>query len=71
MRQIINISLPPAMTKTVKSAVKVGGYASVSEFFRMLVRDWQENQLLREIDESRMEIKKGKGTVLTSLKNLR
>lgn len=71
MREVINISLPMPMFKTVKSAVKTGSYASTSEFFRALLRDWQEGKLLNELNESRLEIAAGKGRILKSLKDLR
>lgn len=71
MRQIINLSLPSPMVKVVKTAVKTGCYSSTSEFFRELLRDWQESQLLKELNESRLEIAAGKGRVLKSLKNLK
>lgn len=71
MREVINISLPSTMAKTVKTAVKRGSYASTSEFFRALLRDWQEGKLLNELNESRVEIAAGRGKILNSLKNLR
>lgn len=71
MRQVINISLPDTMAKTVKKAVKTGDYSSTSEFFRHLVRDWQENKIMTELSESRLELASGKGKVLKSLKDLR
>lgn len=71
MREIINISLPSPMAKTVKTAVKKNGYVSTSEFFRELLRDWQAGKLLNELNESREEIKNGKGKILKSLKDLR
>ena len=71
MREIINISLPSTMVKTVKNAVKEGDYISTSEFFRDLLRNWQSNKLLSELNKSREEIKAGKGKVLKSLKDLR
>ncbi len=71
MRQVINISLPSKMAKTVKRAVNEGNFMSTSEFFRELLRDWQEGKLLRELEESRREIAAGKGKVLRSLKSLR
>jgi antitoxin ParD1/3/4 len=71
MREVINISLPSPMAKTVKTAVKTGDYASTSEFFRHLLRDWQEGKLLAELNESKLEIASGKGKVLNSLKALR
>lgn len=59
------------MFKTVKSAVKTGEYASTSEFFRFLLRKWQEDRLLKELNDSRREISAGKGKILKSLKDLR
>jgi len=71
MREVINISLPSPMAKTVKKAVKNGDYASTSEFFRHLLRDWQEGKLLAELNASRLEIAQGRGRVLKSLKDLK
>lgn len=70
MREVINISLPSSMAKTVKSAVKAGNYISTSEFFRDLLRNWQEDKLLNELNKSRLEIAQGKGKILKSLKDL-
>lgn len=71
MREVINISLPSPMVKTIKKAVKTGSYSSTSEFFRDLLRNWQKGKLLDELNESRMEITAGKGKILSSLKALR
>ncbi|MBU3924515.1 ribbon-helix-helix domain-containing protein [Patescibacteria group bacterium] len=71
MREVINISLPSSTVKTIKKAVKDGNYISTSEFFRDLLRSWQESQLLIELDKSREEIKAGKGKILKSLKALK
>jgi len=71
MRNIINISLPAEMVKIVKQEVKKGKYASVSEFFRALLREYEESKLLAEIEESRREFKAGKGKVLHSFRDLR
>jgi len=71
MRNIINISLPVEMVKIVKREVKKGKYASVSEFFRALLREYEENKLLAEIEESHREFKSGKGKVLHSFRDLR
>lgn len=71
MRSIINISLPSEMAKVIKKEVKRGQYASTSEFFRSLVRSWQEEKLLTDLKESQLEITKGNGKVLRSLKDLR
>ncbi|MFH1392254.1 MAG: ribbon-helix-helix domain-containing protein [bacterium] len=71
MRSVVNISLPSTMTQEVKLAVKKEGFVSVSEFFRSLLRSWMEGKLLVELEQSREEIKAGKGKVLKSLKDLR
>lgn len=72
MRNIINISLPAAMAKLVRREVKKGKYASISEFFRYLLREYEkEGKLLAELEESQKEFNAGKGKVLRSLKDLR
>lgn len=71
MRTIINISVPASVKEEVEYEVKSGGYASVSEFFRVLIRERKENILARDIEQSRYEFKAGKGRVLRSLKDLR
>ena len=71
MRAIINISLPEPMAITVEQAVATGKYATKSEFFRSLLRNWSEQQLVNELSQSRMEMKLGKGKLLKSLKDLR
>ena len=70
MRKVINISLPSQMATKIKKIVKTGKYATTSEFFRHLIREWEESQLLKELKESQKEIKSGKGKVLKSLKDL-
>ncbi|MBI4599984.1 hypothetical protein HY732_03610 [Candidatus Uhrbacteria bacterium] len=71
MRTVVNISLPATMVKVVETTVKERSYASKSEFFRTLLRLWMEGQLREEIEESRTELKNGKGKILRSLKYLR
>lgn len=71
MRKVINISLPAELDKEVTKAVKSGRYATKSEFFRDLLRLWEEEQLLMSIRESQKEIAQGKGKLLKSLKALR
>jgi Arc/MetJ-type ribon-helix-helix transcriptional regulator len=71
MRTVINISLPQPLSTAVEEAVSSGQYASKSEFFRSLLRLWLEGKLLRELEESRVEFKVGKGKLLKSLKDLR
>jgi len=71
MREVINLSLPSEMAQIVKKAVKSGHYTSTSEFFRDLLRKWQEEKLHQEIAESEKEFVAGKGKALRSLKDLR
>lgn len=70
MRTVINISLPKKMAAGVEQAVKQGNYASKSEFFRDMLRLWEEEQLLKGLRESQKEIAAGKGKILKSLKQL-
>jgi metal-responsive CopG/Arc/MetJ family transcriptional regulator len=71
MREIINISLPKELNRTVEEIIKKEKYATKSEFFRDLLRMRIEGKILKELAESREELSKGKGKILKSLKNLR
>lgn len=71
MRQIVNISLPQNLANLVEDTVAVEGYASKSEFFRELLRNWADLRLLTELNKSRQEIIGGKGKTLKSLQDLR
>jgi len=71
MRAIINISLPETMALTVERAVATGEYATKSEFFRTLIRNWSEQKLANELKQSSVEMQLGKGKLLKSLKDLR
>lgn len=73
MRNVINISLPDEMARTVRRQVKSGSFATTSEFFRHLVRLWDANELGQELKNRREEIRTGKvkAKVLRSLHDLR
>jgi putative addiction module CopG family antidote len=71
MRKILSISLPNQMVVKIKDEVKTGKYATASEFIRFLIREWEEDELLKELRQSQKEMKAGKGVILKSLKNLR
>ena len=71
MRTIVNISLPAQLNSVVEAELSSGNYASKSEFFRTLLRNWMEGRLAKELEESRNELKVGKGKVLKSLSDLR
>jgi len=71
MRSIINISLPQQLSWAVDKEVKSGAYATKSEFFRYLLRLWFEGKMLKELNNSRVELQNNKGKLLNSLKDLR
>lgn len=71
MRNIVNISLPEQMVKAVEDGIKKEHFSSKSEFFRSLLRSWMEEKLLKELNESRNELRNGKGKLLKSLRDLR
>ena len=71
MREVINLSLPKAMAKSVDDIVKEGNYATRSEFFRDLLRMWMDGRIMSELAESRRELASSKGKVLKTLKDLR
>jgi Arc/MetJ-type ribon-helix-helix transcriptional regulator len=71
MRSILNISLPSSLAETVKKEVKDGQFASTSEFFRHLLRLWNEEKLERDIKQSERDFSRGRFKVLKSLKDLR
>ena len=70
MRKIINISLPEELNKLVEKEIKKGKFASKSEFIRNLLRLWEEKKLIGKLEDSRKEIKGGKGKALRSLADL-
>lgn len=71
MRAIINISVPEKMKTEIEEAVKVGGYATKSEFLRDVLRFWKEHSAVASIRQSQKEFAQGKGKTLRSLKDLR
>ena len=50
MRASVNISLPQDMRQWVEEQVRNGGYGTVSEYFRELLRQAQKQQAREEID---------------------
>jgi len=71
MRNVVNISLPEETIKTIKAEVKADGYASVSEFFRSIIRERNVHKLEKELKEDRLSFEAGKGKTLHSLNDLR
>ena len=71
MRSILNISLPSSLANMVKKEVKKGSFASTSEFFRHLLRLWNEDKLSRTLKKSEHDFVNGNFKALKSLKDLR
>jgi Arc/MetJ-type ribon-helix-helix transcriptional regulator len=71
MRNIVNISMPASLRKEVETYVEEGQYASISEFFRDMVRTWKRNALLEGLRESQKEFRAGKAKKFVSFKDLR
>ncbi|MFA6376482.1 MAG: ribbon-helix-helix protein, CopG family [Candidatus Paceibacterota bacterium] len=71
MRNIVTISLPKQLDDELEKEVKTGRFASKSEFVRCLIRLWQEEKILNELEQGKKEIKAGLGKELKSLKDLR
>lgn len=67
----MNISLPAQMATLVRDEIKSGGYTSISEFFRELVREWSKQKAINDVKISMKEFKQGKVKVLRSLVDLR
>ncbi|HLD21111.1 MAG TPA: ribbon-helix-helix domain-containing protein [Patescibacteria group bacterium] len=70
MRTIVNISLPKALTKEVERGIKNLHFASKSEFFRHLVREWLAGNLALELQASRNEYATGKAKKLVRVKDI-
>jgi len=70
MRNIINVSLPPALTKELERGVKRFHFASKSEFVRHLIREWMAERLASDLKESRKEYQAGKAKKLRDPREL-
>jgi Arc/MetJ-type ribon-helix-helix transcriptional regulator len=70
MRNIMTISVPPSVKKSVENMMKEYKYASMSELFRDSIRSLEEDQLINSIEESEREFAAGKGKRLRSLRDL-
>jgi len=71
MRNIVTISLPKQLDEQIEKEVKTGNFASKSEFIRSLIRLWQEEKILRELEQGKKEIEAGLCKKFTSIKDLR
>ncbi len=71
MRTIINISVPEITAKEIRKEVRIGGFASTSEFFRHLLREQKTRDLAASLKKDQRRFERGEGKKLLSLKNLR
>ncbi len=55
MASTITISLPAVTIKKVRAQVATGQFASTSEFFRDLLRHWEEQSLVKQIGRNKKE----------------
>lgn len=69
MRNIINISLPGELADSARREVSSGKYASLSEFFRYLLRN---HKLAKELQKAKGDFDRGKKNwkLLKSLEDL-
>ena len=58
------------MLKDLKKEAKKGQYASISEFIRFLIRDYQERRLAKELNKIDKEFDKGEFIEAESFLNL-
>ena len=58
------------MADTVKQEVKQGGFSSISEFIRHLIRLYNTEKLARELRQQTKDFKAGKGIELKSFDQL-
>ncbi|MHC5612958.1 MAG: type II toxin-antitoxin system ParD family antitoxin [Nostoc sp.] len=62
----INISLPDTMRTYIEEKVAAGGYSSVSEYFRELVRQDQKRQAAEHLEAMLLEgLNSGNATEMT------
>ena len=54
-RKIIHISVPPAIHEFVETRVRDGDFASVSEYFRELIKHDKRRQLMAHHEELRRQ----------------
>jgi Arc/MetJ-type ribon-helix-helix transcriptional regulator len=64
MRSVVNISLPKELYAAVERLMEEGKYASKSELFREFLRMHLEEELLKDVEESRRQFRDGKGKLL-------
>jgi Arc/MetJ-type ribon-helix-helix transcriptional regulator len=70
-RNIINISLPATMAADIRREVHTEGFASISEYFRSIIREHKKNRLAEELQKDKVAFETGKAHKLTSLRSLR
>ncbi len=62
--------MPAEMKKEIDSMVKEGQYASVSEFFRNVYREWKHDRLVDILQKNERDFKAGKYKKFKSLSEI-
>ncbi|MDO8518258.1 MAG: hypothetical protein Q7S26_03150 [bacterium] len=68
MRTILNISVPKETATAAKRVAREDGFASVSEYFRHLLREEKQRKLAEELHQQR---KSGRWIKAKSMRDLR
>ena len=63
--------MPKETATEAKRVARADGFASVSEYFRHLLREEKQRKLAEELHKQRKQFEAGKGIWLKSLKDLR
>ncbi len=64
--ETMNISLPETMKQFIEEQVSAGGYSSVSEYIRALVREEQKRKAQEQLEALLLEgLESGKPTEMT------
>ena len=63
--ETMNIALPKPMKVFVQKQVAEGGYSTVSEYLRSLIREDQKKEALAKLEAVLLEGLKGKGVKVT------
>jgi len=63
--QTMNISLPDPLKEYVEEQVSAGGYSSVSEYVRELVRADQKNKAKAQLEETLLDALRSQPEVVT------
>lgn len=70
MRVAKSISLPSELVDFIEEQINKGGYVSISEYLRELIRAKKEEQFIRDLKESEDDLAQGRLIKANSLEDL-